>query len=434
MTPQADSFRVPTRARIGWWLAAAFFLVTWVIRVSPSVMINELMRAFDVGGALLGNLSAYYFYAYGLGQLPAGILHDRRGPRLVGTAAALMCAAGAILFALAPTLFWASVARFLAGFGSGFAFVGALVLATSWFSPRRIASLTGIAMMLGLLGGFIGQGPLAALVDWIGWRESMLALGVVSLVYAIVYWIMVRDRPPEAEAAHKAHHAETSAIAGLLRCMKHPQTWVLATFGCVMSAPLLTFGGLWGVPYAIERYGLSRPAAAFLVSSILIGWAAGAPTSGWISDRLGRRRRPMIWGACIGLAAILVAIYVPGLPQFAFPVALFFAGFGGSFMAIAYITAAEHNSSGGASGAVYGLINMTTIGAGALLQPLVGAMLDWQGASRIVDGVRLYSEAVFQWAFMVLPACYAIGLICSLLVRETFCAPVRADPSQPAAT
>lgn len=426
MTPRT-THNPPTRARIGWWLAAAFFLVTWVVRVSPSVMINELMRAFDVGGALLGNLSAFYFYAYALGQLPAGILNDRYGPRLVGTAAALACAAGAILFALAPNLFWASVARFLAGFGSGFAFVGALVLATSWYSPRRIASLTGIAMMLGLVGGFIGQGPLAALVDRIGWRESMLALGVMSFVYAVVYWIMVRDRPPEAEAAHKAHHTGSSAIAGLLRCMKHPQTWVLAAFGCVMSAPLLAFGGLWGVPYAIARYDLSRPAAAFLVSSILVGWAVGAPMSGWISDRLGRRRRPMIWGACIGLVAILVAIYVPNLPQFLFPVALFFAGFGGSFIAIGYITAAEHNASGGASGAVYGFINMTTVGAGALFQPFIGAALDWHGEARVVDGVRLYALDAFYWAFLILPASYAIGLLCSILVRETYCAPVKAE-------
>ena len=65
----------------GWLTAALFFGYAWVLRVAPSVMVEELMRDFAVGAAVLGNLSAAYFYGYAGMQIPVGLLLDRFGPR-----------------------------------------------------------------------------------------------------------------------------------------------------------------------------------------------------------------------------------------------------------------------------------------------------------------------------------------------------------------
>ena len=50
-------------------------------------MFDDLMRDFAVGGAVLGNLAALYFYAYAGLQLPLGMVIDRWGPRRVLSAA-----------------------------------------------------------------------------------------------------------------------------------------------------------------------------------------------------------------------------------------------------------------------------------------------------------------------------------------------------------
>src|SRR6516165_6061718 len=96
-------------ALLGWSTGALFFLYAWVLRVAPSVMVEELMRDFSVGAAVLGSLSAAYFYGYAAMQVPVGVLLDRFGPRRLITISTLLCAAGCVLFATAGSLTTATI-------------------------------------------------------------------------------------------------------------------------------------------------------------------------------------------------------------------------------------------------------------------------------------------------------------------------------------
>ncbi len=98
--PPAPAHPVLRLAFYGWATGALFFFYAWILRVAPSVMIDELMRDFTVGAAAVGHLSAFYFYGYAGMQIPVGLLMDRFGPRRLMTVAALGCAAGCVLFAL----------------------------------------------------------------------------------------------------------------------------------------------------------------------------------------------------------------------------------------------------------------------------------------------------------------------------------------------
>lgn len=64
-----------------WSFGPALFCYAWFQRMAPSIMIEQLMRDLAINGAALGNLSAFYFYAYAGLQLPVGLLMDRYGPR-----------------------------------------------------------------------------------------------------------------------------------------------------------------------------------------------------------------------------------------------------------------------------------------------------------------------------------------------------------------
>ena len=146
---------------LAWSTGAMFFFYAWVLRVAPSVMVEELMREFAVGAGVLGHLSAAYFYGYAGMQIPVGLLLDRFGPRRLMTVAALACAGGCILFAVSDTLTAATVGRFLIGACAAFSLVGAMAIAGQWF-PAHFAILSGLAMAAGMTGGMVGQAPLAA--------------------------------------------------------------------------------------------------------------------------------------------------------------------------------------------------------------------------------------------------------------------------------
>jgi MFS family permease len=76
-----------------WGLGAVLYLTGFYQRVAPAVMTAELMAAFQINAAALGNLSAFYFYSYVAMQVPTGILADAWGPRRLLTAGALICGA-----------------------------------------------------------------------------------------------------------------------------------------------------------------------------------------------------------------------------------------------------------------------------------------------------------------------------------------------------
>lgn len=404
----------------GWFLASAFFFYAWILRVAPSITVEPIMRDFAVGGAVVGNLSAVYFYSYAALQIPVGLALDRWGPRRVLTMAVLIAGIGSLVFAAAPSVEVAYAGRLLIGAGAGFAFVGALVIAGAWFTTRRFALLSGLSMAIGLLGGVVGQGPLAAVVEDHGWRTYMYALACGALVMAALTWLFTRDRAaPEIAAGVRAE----GALRSLVRVARRPQTLLIALFILLVSGPLLAFSGLWGVPFTMQLYGVDKPTAGFAVSLGLFGVAAGGPIWGWVSDRFGRRKLPIVAGSLVAALSLGVALYVPGLPFDLYRILMFLYGLGGSAMIVAYALAREHNADGGVGGAL-GLVNMCAVLSGAIFQPLIGIVLDWRWDGTMRAGARIYSLDAYGDAFLVLPALYGAGVLIALAIRETYCRPV----------
>ena len=156
-----DSARAAHRlAAVAFVVGAAFFAYAFVLRVAPSVMVDDLMATFAVGGAVLGNLSAFYFYAYSGLQIPVGIALDRVGPRRLMTVAAAVVGIGTLLFAYAETIGIAYVGRALIGVGCAFSWAGTLAIVNRWF-PERFALLAGVSQAIAMGGAMLGQGPLA---------------------------------------------------------------------------------------------------------------------------------------------------------------------------------------------------------------------------------------------------------------------------------
>jgi len=420
----------------GYALGAVFFFYAWILRVSPSVMVDALMRDFAVSGAMLGNLSAFYFYAYAALQMPVGMALDRWGPRKVMSLGVLLAGAGCLIFASALSVEVAYLGRTLIGAGAAFGLLGGMLLASAWFSPRRFAMLSGLLMTTGLLGGIVGQAPMALLVEAEGWRRSIVYLGLFALLLGLCMWLVIRDRPPHAAGAKSgtpssdrpsAAAEADGVLAALWRVAKHPQTIAIALFSGVISSPILAFGALWGVPYAQTRFGVERPAAAFATSMLLLGFVVGGPFAGWVSDRIGRRKLPLVVGASVGGVAMTAALYLPGVSFVAYQVLLFVTGFASTGMVVAYALTREHNAGGG-TGAALGLVNMAVVMGGAVFQPVVGLLLDLQWTGTLKGGARVYALAAYDNALLTMPALYLAALLFVLVIRETWCRPVTTPP------
>jgi len=311
-------------------LSSSFLFYKYLLQVSPTVMATELMRTFSLTGESLGNLAAFYFYAYLTMQLPVGLLLDHFSPKRLLAAAIAVCALGTLLFAKAETLGIANFARLLIGIGGAFSAVGTMKLITLWFPSKRFALVSGLMMTVGMLGAVGGEAPLAHMVATMGWRHTMMNAALIGFILAICFWILIYDKKHSIKTT-SVKAEKNSFFYDLKRIIKNRQSWLISIYSGLAFAPISAFAGLWGVPYLMQAYQISKTDIAGLVSLTFIGFAIGSPLAGWFSDRIQRRKPVMIFGTSLGLVFLCIVIYSSHLSQTALGVLLFLFGFFTSF-------------------------------------------------------------------------------------------------------
>lgn len=411
-----------TRSVCIYILAALFLFYEMALQVSPSVMTNDLMKSFGVGAQGLGIMAAFYFYSYTIMQLPAGLLFDRYGPRKLICLASIVCALGAFFFAMTHSAVYASLGRFLMGFGSSFAFIGVLTVAARFFRPFLFAFLVGIAQFLAAFGAMGGELPLAYFVNHFGWKEVMVFLGVIGLVIGLVSFFVIRDFKSKDQQLH--HHENKQPIfASIAGILKSSQNAFIAIYAFALWAPVAIFAALWGIPYLMERYGISNTRAAFACGMIWLGIAITSPFIGWLSDYLGKRKGLLVFCASLGFLSTCIFLYVPEISFTLCLLLLFLFGVASSGQILSFALVKDNNRPSDMSAAV-GFNNMAVVIGGALFQPLVGILLGifWDGKMR--GSIPIYSIQNFHISLSLVPICFFIGTIAALfLIKETNCKP-----------
>ena len=399
-----------------WILGASFFFFEYIVRVSPGVLVQELIQAFHINAYQLGLLSSAFSLSYISMQIPVGTLVDKYSVRWLVGFMALLCAGSTFLFASTETFQWAVLARFLIGITGAFAFVGALKIATLFFSPKHFGFLAGMTQALGMLGASVGVGPLSAVIASEGWRHTLMFLGGLIGVLALLIFILVKDKPAGEGLSERENH---SIWDGIVIVFKSPHTWINVLIVGLLYAPTMVFGELWGPLYITRVYNVSPIDAASVISVIFIGWAIGSPLFGWISDRIQRRKPIVIGSALFSLLFISIILYCPSLPLPWLFVAAFLYGFSNVGVSTCYAVAAELTPNRYA-GTALGFTNMASILLGALFQPVVGRLLDLHWSGEMVNGVRFYSATDLQSAMISLPVCLVFCLVLCFFLKESY--------------
>jgi len=383
-------------------------------------MTNQLMAEFHINAAALGVIASFYFYSYTIMQIPSGLLYDRFGPRLLITVATILCSLGALAFGLTSSVFFLALGRFLLGIGSAFAFVGALTVAARWFRPSLFASFVGLVQFIGCIGATCGAYPLAHVINAIGWRSTITALGYIGLALAVLCALIIRNRPPQSSTASADEHHHLGFVKSFKTVISQRQTWNLALYSFFNWAPALIFPALWGVPYLMSKYSIPNTTAAFANSMVWVGVGLFSPLLGWLSDKYSRRKIFLAAAGVLGAVASSLLLFTPHLPYFFVCLLLFFIGCASSGNLLCFAVAKDINRPSVVSTAM-GFNNMSVVLSGAVFQPVVGWILAklWNGAME--NGAPLYTTGNYTLALSAIPICYLISLFIAILgIRETY--------------
>ncbi len=409
-----------TFAWIVWGLAATFYFSDYLARVAPGVMHRSLQIDFGINEVGFGILTASFYIPYTIMQIPVGLTVDRLSIRGILTVMSLITALGCGVFGLADGLAMASVGRMLIGFSAAFAFVCTLRLATSWFPPAMLGLLAGLTQSLGMLGAAAGEAPISFLVGNVGWRHSMLIIAFLFIALAGFLYQFVQGRPG-AQRKDLKDRQKISIINSLKIILSHRQTWFNALYAGFLFGPTAVIGESIGPAYLQYGRGLSAHSAAFATGLIFIGWGISGPFSGWLSDKMGRRKPLMIASAFFGFIFSTLFVFYPSMSTFSAYALFFVFGFTNTGVAIAYAVSTEIQEKA-VVGTSIAFTNMISIFVGAIMQPLVGYLVDLAAGSRAYNVEQLLLPD-FQAGLRILPICSLIALALAFAVKETYCKP-----------
>ena len=406
-------------------IAVSFYGYAYFLRVSLSTMKPELMEHFHMTAAQFGHLAAFYYYVYTPMQIPVGVLIDKYGVRTSLVMACLTCALGVSVFISAEHSYTvACIGRFLMGFGSAFAYISVLKISSLWLPTRHFALAAGLTTAFAMVSAIISDFYLAKWVHVIGYNDTLYYAIVMGIILASVIFLFLRSRP-RPEHAHRPPAYRSSfpeLFAGLRVIFSRPQTYYIGAIGFLLYLPASVFMDLWGIPYFQDAYHLSPEQAAHMMMMPFIGWIIGSPMAGYISDKIGLRRPPLLIASIAALFISLVIFYVPDLSHSMMTILLLLLGFFCGAHPLVFSLIRENNSNK-LSGTSTATTNFMIMLGGVIFQPIVGVLLNWhwQSHATLTNGLQSYSAADYHFALSIIPIGLALAIVFTLLTKETYC-------------
>ena len=401
-------------------LGAVFYTYEYFLRIAPNVMMDNLMLMFHINATSLGHLIAFYYYAYAPSQLLVGVLMDHYGPRRILFIACLICGSGTFLFASSSHFAIAAFGRFLMGFGSAFAFVGVLKLATIWLPPDRFALVSGLTSALGTLGASIGEVALTYFVETIGARETIMGMAAVGVVLAIILLLFIQDGTPEAKALDERDNIDFQQILlGLWTILKNKQVWIGGLVGSLLYLPTSAFAEAWGKLYIHTVHHVDPIQAAWVIAAIFFGFTVGGPINGFISDKIKRRVLPLRMGSAVAAGLMVTLLYFPLMPYWLLLLNAFFLGLFYSVQVIVFAVGRESSPSWAAGSAIAVTNGLVMLG-GAIFQPLIGKILQAHWSGLMVNNHPVFMAKDYYHVAYIFPLALLGGFILTFFLKENF--------------
>ena len=383
-------------------LMGLYLVVVQINRSGGAVMASELMSSRGYRPTEVGAIMGSMFLASAVVQLPAGVLYDRHGPRVMLSAMNLIAVVGLILFAFAASVPGLTLGRSLIGLGHGTVIAGIYLLAVAWVPVDRVATVTATVIgMAGGLGALLSTTPLALTLGQFGFTPTFAILAILTLTFSAAIFLMVRDQP-DARDRRDPRTVESiwQSLRGLWEVASDRNLLPIYIMGSCFTAPFLTIGGLWAGPYLRDVYALDNTQSSFVLLVMMLALYLGYMAYGPM-DRIFNSRKWVVLGGVAGMLLCLLPLaLVPELPLIlVVPLLVVFA-----FCSPFFVTLAAHcrgfvpvNRVGRAIACInlMGLVNVFVLQAlaGVLVEGVTGT-----GAEATANGYR----SVFAMVAVVL--------------------------------
>ena len=316
-----------------------------------------------------GLVISAFSLSYGIGQLPAGWLADRIGRRMVITISICGVALAGLLVGLSQTYIMMLVFLVLMGvLGGGYHPASSPTISAS-VQPKNRGRALGLHIIGGSASYFLAPLIAAAFAAVWGWREPFIILAVPTIIFGMVFYVLLGRRADTKETEHRITNSHNEAPAAPRRLHRLVPFIILTAFNGAVIISTISFIPL----FVVDHFGVGKEAAAALIAIIYSAGLWASPLGGYLSDRLGRV--PVTLAACLiaGPAIYLLTLVPYGLGFGAVLLIIGMTKYIRQPAAEAYIigqTSERHRST------VLGIFYFGNMEGAGIITPIIGYLID----------------------------------------------------------
>jgi MFS family permease len=404
------SFLVKMRKPLALWASVTlFFAFQFILRLSPGILMDDIMLKYHIDTAAFGAMVGVYYLAYSLMQIPFGVMLDRFNFRYVTIAGILLSVIGNSAFIFADN--WSSiiVGRFLIGAGSAVGFLSVVKVIKTFFEDRYHAFMIGFSFSFGLTGAVFGAKPMRMLINHFGYSEILIILSFVAIAISMV---ILSVRHEDIQKNHGADGVDEKIISfsDVLSVLLNPKILMIGVSGGLLVGSLEGFSDVWGFALFEHIYGLNKLDSAFLTSVVFIGMCFGGPILAYFADCAKSYTKIII------LAAFLMAlVFIILLAKFELSYnilfgLMFFLGILCCYQVLVFsLTGAMVERS--MTGVAIAVVNCLNMSFGSFYHTVLAGTMEfyWRG-NLSESGGRIYDYDAFLHSFSVIPITAIMGM------------------------
>jgi sugar phosphate permease len=318
----------PTRVRYQVLAAAcSVAVVTYIHRVGFTTASTEIKSDLQLTTPELGYLMTAFLLAYGVFEVPGGLLADRFGVRNLLTILVLgwslmtgMITVVTVIPAVTVAFSVLLVLRFLFGMFQAGGFPSLSRMMTDWMTRQERASAQGLIWMSSRVGGALAPLLLGALFFLFDWKIAIWMVTGLGILWCAFFWPWYHNRPEEMSQVNALERE--IIVSGRGRIFHGHLAWstLLRSRSIWGLCLMYGFGGFSATffitmlpDYLQNHRGLTSGQTRWLTSLPLACGIVACAMGGFLSDWFIRRTGNRKWGrrlnGAVGLTMAGLAIF-----------------------------------------------------------------------------------------------------------------------------
>ncbi|KZL33472.1 MULTISPECIES: MFS transporter [Rhodococcus] len=391
-----------------WGVGVFAYVIAVLHRTSFGVSGLSAADRFSISPSVLSSFVVLQIVVYSGMQIPAGVLLDRYGSRIMIAVGAFIMMSAQLALAFTESLPVAIGARIAVGAGDALTFISVLRLVPQWFPPRQVPLVSQFTGILGQLGQVMSALPFMLLLSGPGWTFAYGSAAAVGLLAFALALSVIRDAPPGADVV--AVPAGAKEIGRQIKTVwMRPGTRLgfFSHMGTQFS--ITTFALLWGVPYLKSAQGLDSATVGSLLTLSVISAIVAGPILGILTGRYPMRRSWLVLTIMVASALMWTIVLSRSEPSplWLLTILVVVISVGGPGSVIGFDYARTSNPSS-AMGTAQGMVNIGGFLASLIVIQVMGVILGHMGG---------YTFDGFRVAWMVQYPVWILGIVGVLVTR-----------------